>query len=163
VYPGAMTSYPCPPRLWDRIALWTATLGPVGRFPLTPGSAGSAVAVLAAPYVFLPLGGAGRLLVLALVFVVGALAATRAEALFCRKDPGQVVIDEVLGQWLALFPLSTAEPWPMLWAFVLFRLLDMTKPPPIRQSEHWLPAGYGVMLDDAVAGAFAALILWLFL
>ncbi|WP_442877378.1 phosphatidylglycerophosphatase A family protein [Desulfolutivibrio sp.] len=144
----------------DRLALWTATLGPVGRFPVTPGTAGSAVAVLAAPWVFLPLGPTGRLLVLALVFVLGALAASRAEILLGRKDPGPVVIDEVLGQWMALLPLSAAEPWAMLLAFVLFRVLDMTKPPPIRQSEHWLPGGYGVMLDDALAGAAAALVLW---
>ena len=151
------------PTLSDRLALWTATLGPVGRFPLTPGTAGSAVAALAAPYLFLPLGPAGRVLALALVFAAGALAAGRAERLLGRKDPGPVVIDEVLGQWLALSPLATAEPWPMLAAFALFRVLDMTKPPPIRQSEHWLPGGYGIMLDDALAGALAALVLWMFM
>ncbi|NDY57482.1 phosphatidylglycerophosphatase A [Desulfovibrio sulfodismutans] len=144
----------------DRLALWTATLGPVGRFPVVPGTAGSAVAALAAPWVFLPLGPAGRLLVLALVFVLGAMAASRAETLLGRKDPGPVVIDEVLGQWMALLPLSAAEPWAILLAFVLFRILDMTKPPPIRQSERWLPGGYGVMIDDALAGAASALVLW---
>jgi phosphatidylglycerophosphatase A len=144
----------------DRLALWTATLGPVGSFPVAPGTAGSAVAALAAPWVFLPLGPAGRLLVLALVFVLGAMAASRAEILLGRKDPGPVVIDEVLGQWMALMPLSTAEPWAMLAAFVLFRILDMTKPPPIRQSERWLPGGYGVMIDDALAGTASALVLW---
>jgi len=155
-----MTSTIPPMSISDRLALWTATLGPVGRFPVTPGTAGSAVAALAAPWVFLPLGPTGRLLVLALVFILGALAASRAEILLGRKDPGPVVIDEVLGQWMALLPLSAADPWAMLAAFVLFRILDMTKPPPIRQSERWLPGGYGVMIDDALAGAAAALVLW---
>lgn len=147
----------------DRLALWTATLGPVGRFPLTPGTAGSAVAALAAPSVFLPLGPAGRVFVLALVFVLGSLAASRAEIVLGRKDPGPVVVDEVLGQWIALLPLSAAAPWPMAAAFVLFRIFDMTKPPPIRQSEHWLPGGFGIMLDDVLAGICAAFVLWLFL
>jgi phosphatidylglycerophosphatase A len=72
-----------------------------------------------------------------------------------------VVIDEVLGQWIALMPLSAADPWGMASAFVLFRVLDMTKPPPIRQSERWLPHGYGIMIDDVLAGVVAALILML--
>jgi len=160
VYPLPMTSTPPHMTMTDRLALWTATLGPVGRFPAAPGTAGSAVAALAAPWLFLPLGPAGRLLVLCVVFVIGALAASRAERLLGRKDPGPVVIDEVLGQWIALWPLSTADPWAMLLAFALFRILDMTKPPPIRQSERWLPGGYGIMLDDALAGAAAALVLW---
>ncbi len=156
-----MSSTSPPPTFADRIALCTATLGPVGRCPLAPGTAGSAVAVLAAPLLFLPLSTPGRLLVLAVLFVLGAMAATRAERLLNRKDPGPVVIDEVLGQWIALMPLSAADPWGMASAFVLFRILDMTKPPPIRQSERWLPHGYGIMIDDVLAGVVAALILML--
>ncbi|QLA17005.1 phosphatidylglycerophosphatase A family protein [Desulfolutivibrio sulfoxidireducens] len=147
----------------DRIALFLATLGPVGRFPRAPGTAGSAVALLAAPFLFLPLGPWGRLAILAALFAAGFWAATRAERILGRPDPGCVVIDEVLGQWMALLPLSSPDPWAILAGFALFRILDMTKPPPIRQSESWLPRGGGIMLDDALAGGLTALILWAFL
>ncbi|MFZ5812059.1 MAG: phosphatidylglycerophosphatase A [Thermodesulfobacteriota bacterium] len=146
--------------LSDKVALSLATLGPVGRFPRAPGTAGSAVAALAAPFLFLPLGPWGRFAALLMVFAVGTWAAGRVERILGRRDPGCVVIDEVLGQWAALFPLSTPDPWAILCGFVLFRILDMTKPPPLRQSETWLPGGGGIMLDDALAGALAACVLW---
>ncbi len=155
-----MSNLTRPVPLTDRIALFLATLGPVGRFPLAPGTAGSAVAALAAPFLFLPLGPVGRLALLAVLFAAGSWAATRAERILGRKDPGCVVIDEVLGQWLALVPLTRPDPWAIAAGFVLFRVLDMTKPPPIRQSERWLPRGGGIMLDDALAGGLAAVVLW---
>lgn len=70
-----------------------------------------------------------------------------------RKDPGFVVIDEVAGQAIALLfcPFDWVHP---LIAVVLFRLFDITKPPPVRQLEN-LPAGWGIVLDDVGAGLYA--------
>ncbi|MHC1700667.1 MAG: phosphatidylglycerophosphatase A [Humidesulfovibrio sp.] len=165
---------PIPPEspasgLLDRAALALATLGPVGRMPLAPGTWGSAVALVLAPWVFSPLPLAWRLGVLALILVAGTWAAGRAGRLLGREDPGCIVVDELLGQWTAFAPfhLSTglggwafswtgAMPWELLALFGLFRLFDIIKPWPIRAVEKSVPGGLGVMLDDLVAGLFAA-------
>ena len=97
------------------------------------------------------------LLFLAVIVVTGGLAATRAEILLGRTDPGEVVIDELVGVWIALLPLGAGQwSWPgLVWAFALFRLFDIWKPWPVHASENWLPAGWGIMLDDILAGLMA--------
>ena len=168
---------PIAPGILDRVALAVATLGPVGRLPKAPGTWGSAAALLLAPFVFNPLPLPWRLGVLALILVLGAWAAARAEVLLGEKDPGCVVVDELLGQWTAFAPfhlatglatgLTTgltgwasswngATPLELLVLFGLFRFFDILKPWPIRSVEAGVPGGLGVMLDDLVAGLFAA-------
>jgi phosphatidylglycerophosphatase A len=151
--------------LLDRAALAIATLGPVGRLPLAPGTWGSAVALLLAPWIFIPLPLPWRLGVLALILVGGAWAAARAEVILGEEDPGCVVVDELLGQWTAFAPFhifsgfsgwTAATPWELLTLFGLFRLFDILKPWPIRAVEKSVPGGLGVMLDDLLAGLFAA-------
>ena len=100
-----------------------------------------------------------RLAVLVVLFFLGAVAATRAETLLGRKDPGEVVIDELVGVWLVLLPFPHPCFFMVLAAFVLFRIFDIAKPWPVKASENWLPAGYGVMIDDVVAGLWALLCL----
>lgn len=151
---------PRPKNFWDRLALALATLGPAGRMPQAPGTWGSALALLLAWPLFLPLGIGARILVLVLVFPLGAWCASRAEVLLKTEDPSCVVIDELWGQWLALLFLPRSSwPWIIL-AFLLFRLFDIAKPWPVRASEHWLPRGWGIMLDDGLAGAYALVILF---
>ena len=144
----------------DRLAASVATLGPVGHLPKAPGTWGSAAAVIVAPFLFLPHSPLVRSCILAALFILGSLASTRAERVFGRKDPGCVVIDEVLGQWITYLPFSILPTWQVLAGFLFFRLFDVTKPFPIRRAEHWLPAGWGVMIDDAMAGVYAAAALW---
>ncbi|WP_461210724.1 phosphatidylglycerophosphatase A family protein [Desulfocurvus sp. DL9XJH121] len=144
----------------DRLAAFFATLGPVGHLPKGPGTWGSAAAVVTAPFLFLPHSPLTRTLILCALFVVGSLASTRAEAVFGKKDPGCVVIDEVLGQWLTYLPFSILPTWQVLAGFLFFRIFDIAKPFPIRRAENWLPGGWGVMIDDAVAGVYAAAALW---
>lgn len=83
---------------------------------------------------------------------------------FGRKDPSQFVMDEFAGQWVALLllpPVAAGGFWAFCWVvggqFVLFRLMDIIKPPPARQLEH-LPAGWGILCDDLMAGVYALLI-----
>jgi phosphatidylglycerophosphatase A len=91
------------------------------------------------------------------VFVIGVWAANGTEAALGRKDPGIVVIDEVLGMLmtLALLPVSLTG---ILVGFLLFRALDVIKPYPARRFED-LHGGLGIMADDAVAGLYSYLIM----
>jgi phosphatidylglycerophosphatase A len=77
-----------------------------------------------------------------------------------RKDPGFVVVDEVLGQWMSLAGAHVLNWKTFGAAFLLFRAFDIWKPPPVRQLEA-LPGGLGINADDAMAGLYAALVLWL--
>jgi phosphatidylglycerophosphatase A len=77
-----------------------------------------------------------------------------------REDPSIVVVDEVLGQWIALAGAGIYNWKTYLAAFLLFRLFDIWKPAPVRQLES-LPGGVGINADDAMAGVYAALVLWL--
>jgi phosphatidylglycerophosphatase A len=75
------------------------------------------------------------------------------------KDPQIVVVDEVVGQWLTLAGATRLNPTAFLYALILFRLFDIWKPPPVRRLEQ-LPAGTGIVLDDAMAGIYGAVILY---
>jgi len=88
-----------------------------------------------------------------IVIALGVPAATIAARESGRHDPNFVVIDEVAGQWIAL--LGCPFDWRhALIALFLFRLLDVTKPPPARQLEA-LPEGWGIVFDDVAAGLYA--------
>ena len=82
--------------------------------------------------------------------VLGVWAAGGAEKYFGRTDPGQVVIDEVVGQMVTLL-LQPGATWK--WLFALFRIFDVVKPFPARRLER-SPGGWGIMLDDVAAGAY---------
>ena len=145
----------------DKLLLGFCRVAPAGLSPIMPGTCGSLVAALLAPLIFLPLSFPARLVALVALFVAGSLASTRAAHLLGKKDPGEIVIDEVLGQWLTYAPFAVLS-WPQIFlGFVFFRLFDMAKPWPVKASEHWLPGGYGIMIDDAVAAGYAAPCLWL--
>jgi phosphatidylglycerophosphatase A len=102
----------------------------------------------------------------ALAFLIAAFlfpaiwSSTQTARLLNRKDPGSVVIDEVLGQWVTLLG-ATALYWKTLLAgFVLFRIFDIWKPWPVGQFEK-LPEGSGIVADDLAAGVYGALILYI--
>ncbi len=141
----------------NRVAVLLATFGYVGYFPIAPGTAGS----LAAIPLYLLIRWMGspaiELLAIAAVGVIGVWAASGTERALSRKDPGPVVIDEVLGMLitLALMPLSW---WGILAGFLLFRIFDVIKPFPAGRLEH-LPGGLGIMADDAMAGVYGHLVM----
>jgi phosphatidylglycerophosphatase A len=139
----------------NRLALLISTFGYVGFFPIAPGTAGSLAAL--APYALVRwLGGpVFEAVAIIVIFSVGVWASSRTETLLGTSDPGPVVIDEVLGMLITLawMPLSLTG---VAAGFVLFRVLDIVKPSPARRLEH-APAGWGIMLDDAMAGVYAQL------
>ena len=136
----------------NRLALLIATFGYVGFFPIAPGTAGSfaALALYAlVRWIDLP---AVELAAIVAVFAVGVWAATRSEVVLGGTDPGPIVIDEVLGMLMTLawLPLSLTG---VIVGFLLFRIYDVIKPYPARRCED-APGGWGVMLDDAMAGIY---------
>jgi phosphatidylglycerophosphatase A len=95
------------------------------------------------------------------VTLIGIPAATRVARAYATKDPQFVVIDEVAGQLIALIAVPLA--WKtFLASFILFRVFDIVKPPPVRQLER-LPEGTGIVLDDVAAGIYAFAVMQLLL
>ncbi len=95
-----------------------------------------------------------------LVTLAGIWAATRTEQLSGRKDPGKVVVDEVAGQLIALFPLTLFARWSIvavIISFILFRFFDIAKPYPANKLQE-LNGGAGIMFDDLVAGVYGAIV-----
>jgi phosphatidylglycerophosphatase A len=105
--------------------------------------------------------GRGWLLLLVLVLLgPGIWAATRTARLVGKKDPGLVVVDEVLGQWVTLAGARVLNWKTLVAGFLLFRLFDIWKPWPVRTLER-LPEGVGIVADDLAAGLYGALILYI--
>ena len=147
----------------DYLALAISTFG-VGYLPVMPGTYGSLVAVgIFLGFTQLVKGNALVALVLVSIVAVtfaGIWAASRTEELSGRKDPGKVVVDEVAGQLISLFPLTLLVHWSIvavIVSFILFRFFDIVKPYPARRLEA-LKGGFGVMCDDLIAGIYAAAI-----
>ena len=152
----------------DRVAYATATGLGAGFVPIAPGTVGAleGAAIYLAIHA-MHLGKSPLLIVLAVVnlvlFAAGVWASNRTCELTALKDPRLIVIDEVSGQLIALTPIALLPSLSMravVIGFLLFRLLDIYKPYPIRKLER-LDGGLGVMADDALAGVYAAVLLWL--
>ena len=155
-------------RAASRPPLWAwliATFFGAGMMRPGPGTWGSLAATLLwsglARFVMPGYRTLAALMAAAVVTAVGIPAATRFARAVGKKDPQQVVIDEVAGQLLTLAFAPLA--WkPVLAGFILFRAFDMLKPPPIRSLEK-LPEGTGIVVDDLGAGVYAAIVLQLLL
>jgi phosphatidylglycerophosphatase A len=137
----------------DRLAYFIATAGFVGRFPIAPGTAGSVAGLVLYGLIRLVDVAAIEPLALVITFVVGIWSANIAERLLGGKDPGPVVIDEVLGV-LITFAFLDVNVTGAITGFFLFRVFDVIKPYPAGRLEI-LPGGFGVMMDDAMAGLYS--------
>jgi len=145
----------------NRAALGIATWFGCGYFPVGPGTVGSLAAVgigiLIRHYLGLPPYWFG---VLAVMFLLPAIWASSITAeISGRKDPGFVVVDEVIGQWITLSGATVLNWKSWAAAFVLFRVFDIWKPAPARRLES-LPGGTGIVMDDVMAGIYGALVLF---
>lgn len=145
-------------RLGANILLkYFSTLGPVGYMPVAPGTWGTAVALLFVAA--LRPSVTAHIIIAAVITVAGIISSGEAEKILNRKDPGHIVIDEFAGYMVstAFLPAS----WGYLFsAFILFRIFDILKPPPIKRLQY-LPGGWGVMVDDIAAGIYTNLIIQL--
>lgn len=146
-----------------RLAVFLATVAYCGYFPIAPGTVGSAAGLIVYLLVWWTRSPIVEVSLIVVTFVVGTWAATHAEHYFGAIDPGQVVIDEVLGMLvtLAFIPVGWTG---ALAGFFLFRVFDVIKPYPANRLEK-LHGGFGIMADDGMAGIYAniclRLVIWL--
>lgn len=143
----------------NSIAIALATALGAGFAPKAPGTFGSAVGLLL--WWLLPASPVVQLVAIVVVFAAGAWSGSVAERHFGKSDPGQVVIDEVLGQLITMW-MNPVGWGGALLGFLLFRLMDIVKPYPANRLEA-LHGGLGIMADDAMAGIYANLALRLLL
>ena len=133
-----------------------ATVCYSGYVPVAPGTAGSAVTAVAYYYLCGSLGPAKWAVVLLVGFALSVYAA-EVMAREWGKDPKRVVIDEAIG-YLVTVTLLPHGMWTAVLGFVAFRIFDVVKPPPIRKLEE-LPGGWGIVLDDVLAGVYGNLVI----
>lgn len=151
------------PDLRDPLQLLAFGFGS-GLAPKAPGTWGSLAALLLFPLLAL-LTLPAYLGIVALAALAGIVICDHAAKALAVHDDGRIVWDEFAGQWLALAPLVPVLAWgvtDLLWlltGFGLFRLFDIAKPWPISYLDEKVHGGLGIMLDDLLAGLFAALAL----
>ena len=148
------------------IATWFGS----GLLPIAPGTWGS-LAAFPFAYVITVYSGPYVLIIgTVALFFIGMQASNNVEKSTQKKDPRFIVVDEVVGQWIALLPLAflynyvgtDLSYWflaPMAAvAFLAFRIYDIWKPWPINYVDKNVPGGFGIMLDDVIAGIYALII-----
>ena len=132
-----------------------------GFSPFAPGTAGALVAVIIWTVLFYVNPPSILLVVTSLLIVLftaaGIWSADKLESEW-GKDPSKVVVDEMVGVWIALLAVPVGNVWYILFAFLLFRFFDIFKPLGIRKMEQ-LEGGIGVMADDILAGIYSFLLL----
>ena len=136
-----------------RLAVFIATFGYCGYFPIAPGTVGSAAGLLVYALVWWTGSRAVEIGLIVGLFAIGSWAGTIAEQYFGGIDPGPIVIDEVVGMLitLAFIPVGISG---AIAGFLLFRIFDVIKPYPAERLEK-LHGGLGVMADDAMAAVYA--------
>jgi phosphatidylglycerophosphatase A len=128
-----------------------------GLVPVAPGTAGTVVGVLIDP-LLRPLGLELRVLVVAVMALAGIwICGASARRLGVHDHPG-IVWDEIVGYLALMLLLPAGWTWALV-GFAVFRLFDIWKPWPIRQLDHAVGGGLGIMLDDIAAAAWGALVL----
>lgn len=134
-----------------------ATLGTLGCYTKMPGTLGS----IAACMILIACRGIPLWVIMATA-VIGVVAADKYSRTSRREDPGEVIIDEVVGYWISCWGMDLSF---SIAGLFLFRIIDITKPFPIRQTER-LPGGIGIMADDIIGGVVVNLLMraiyWIF-
>ncbi len=134
----------------------------VGYLPYCPGTWASILTLWLTYQIFQTKHVVNLLFWLIFLTIIGIWSAGECERILKKKDASQIVIDEVLGQFISLLPIYFLAKEMLLWYVIglaLFRFFDIVKPLGIKQIQK-LPGGYGVMADDILAGIYSALLIW---
>ncbi len=134
----------------------TTFLG-IGYLPIMPGTYASLSVIITYSFALGETSFYFQISIILFLFLIGTIFSTKAETIFDKKDPKPVVIDEVVGQMISVF-LVSSRILPLAIGFILFRVFDVLKPFPCFQAQK-MKGGLGVMLDDVFAGIWANLIL----
>lgn len=132
-----------------------------GYSPFAPGTAGSLVGILL--YLLLQnISDASYITIVVLIFGIGVYISAQAEGIYQKKDCSNIVIDEIAGMLVSLAFFQSGQSGPggmkfIISGFILFRIFDIIKPFPVRTIDRKLGGGWGIMLDDIMAGIYANL------
>ncbi|MHC4268099.1 MAG: phosphatidylglycerophosphatase A family protein [Planctomycetota bacterium] len=152
------------------IATWFGS----GLLPIAPGTWGSLAAIPFALMFYIYTSPYIIIIATIALFFIGVWASNNIERSAQRKDPGFIVVDEVVGQWIAMFPLSFLFIFNnqdftyfifisiSVVAFITFRIFDIWKPWPVRNIDKNISGGLGIMLDDVIAGIYALIVTYAF-
>ena len=145
----------------NRVAAeWIGTVFYIGKLPLAPGTWASIFAVLCWYFLFQSVNHFVLPAISIFLFLIGGIASDTIVKDSKEHDPSRIVIDEWVGQWVALsmMPINIRTG---VVAFVAFRIFDIIKPGPVRKMEK-IPGGWGIMADDVMAGIMAYFVVLLF-
>jgi len=145
----------------NRVAAeWIGTVFYIGKLPLAPGTWASIFAVLCWYFLFQSVNHFVLPAISIFLFLIGGIASDTIVKDTKEHDPSRIVIDEWVGQWVALsmMPINIRTG---VVAFVAFRIFDIIKPGPVRKMEK-IPGGWGIMADDVMAGIMAYFVVLIF-
>ena len=140
----------------NKIAEITSTVFYIGRLPLAPGTWCSFIAFLSWFYLRFYIEGVFILYASLILFFIGVAVSTIHSEVIKKEDPSEIVIDEWVGQWIALWLIPHSFYWGFA-SFVLFRFFDISKLGPVQGMDD-IKSGTGIMMDDVVAGILALLV-----
>ena len=140
----------------NKIAEITSTVFYIGRLPLAPGTWCSFIAFLSWFYLRFYIEGVFILYASLILFFIGVAVSTIHSEVIKKEDPSEIVIDEWVGQWIALWLIPHSFYWGFA-SFVLFRFFDISKLGPVQGMDD-IKSGTGIMMDDVVAGIIALLV-----
>ena len=140
----------------NKIAEITSTVFYIGRLPLAPGTWCSFIAFLSWFYLRFYIEGVFILYASLILFFIGVAVSTIHSEVIKKEDPSEIVIDEWVGQWIALWLIPHSFYWGLA-SFVLFRFFDISKLGPVQGMDD-IKSGTGIMMDDVVAGILALLV-----
>ena len=143
----------------NKLANWFSTVLKVGYLPIAPGTWGSLAALVVWFIIIESTSTVTFIVAIIMIFALGVYTSSITERYLDKKDPSVIVIDEWVGQWIALLFLPKSLLWGLV-AFTLFRLFDIWKPYPIKTLDN-LPSGWGIMLDDVFAGIYALITIFM--
>ena len=144
-------------KFWHPAYLISTGFG-VGKLPYAPGTWGSALAVILAWPIQVYLGRGGLMVAILVVIPLGIWAANEAEKAIAKDDPGEIIVDEIAGQWITVLFLPPDLVLYFL-GFVVFRVFDIFKPWPVDHFDKHGAGGMGIMQDDIAAGLYGMLLL----
>lgn len=137
-----------------------------GYSPIAPGTAGALLAMLIWWVYSLLFSNSISIpiltFIIVIVFTIVGIWSSCVVEKYWGEDPSRVVVDEMVGTWIALLAVPEGAHWGyMLAAFVLFRFFDIVKPFGVRKMEN-LPSGFGIMADDILAGIYGFIVIYLY-